>query len=400
MLVAIDPTNMSEYEAGIAGQFLKEQMRKGNSLIRNDEIYRDVFYLDPRTGVRSVCDLKFDYSFVLYINPKHPERDYFAVIGSTRLGVGDTAIVNKVKGKLTFDEDEKLIFVSNKSAPSKGSKAKRSKYAIKVESHATAYSKERALRASLLSQRNKKLGICFPNFFSETASSMVMKRLKDYELEQILPLRDSNPELFDQIIEKTKRWELFEILKLEDLGLFDVTLFDRLIFSRAILQAYNEQVRDLKIEHRDIKAENIIIDYSNYLPEVTFFDYGLARDAREKDACAVVGTVGYISPEVLDFKGSCTGKSDLYSLACVLAQLWGDTSAYNKQPKGDKCGYLQASNRTFDFFEETPEAVQVILEAMAVRNPDNRPSSDEAIAVFDAEIERYGAEILRSALFQ
>ena len=83
---------------------------------------------------------------------------------------------------------------------------------------------------------------------------------------------------------------------------------------------------DRGIVHRDIKPENILF----YHDHACLADFGLARAMEEIDVRVtahgmVVGTPAYMSPEQLS-DGEFDGRSDVYSLACVLYEMLAGTS--------------------------------------------------------------------------
>lgn len=77
------------------------------------------------------------------------------------------------------------------------------------------------------------------------------------------------------------------------------------------------------IVHRDIKPENILVSGG----QAVVADFGLARAMSGADEATltatgmVVGTPLYVSPEQLAGLGDIDGRTDLYSLACVLYEL-------------------------------------------------------------------------------
>jgi tRNA A-37 threonylcarbamoyl transferase component Bud32/TolB-like protein len=78
-----------------------------------------------------------------------------------------------------------------------------------------------------------------------------------------------------------------------------------------------------RIVHRDIKPENIILDRGRAL--VLDFGIALALDGVEASRRTLpglaVGTVHYMSPEQLDTVAVVDGRSDVYSLACVVYEM-------------------------------------------------------------------------------
>jgi serine/threonine-protein kinase len=76
------------------------------------------------------------------------------------------------------------------------------------------------------------------------------------------------------------------------------------------------------IVHRDIKPDNIILDDRHAM--VT--DFGIARALSESGATltqagVVIGTPAYMSPEQITGESSIDGRSDIYSLGCVLFEM-------------------------------------------------------------------------------
>ena len=77
------------------------------------------------------------------------------------------------------------------------------------------------------------------------------------------------------------------------------------------------------IVHRDIKPENILFQTGHAVVS----DFGIARalnmadEGRMTGSGFAVGTPGYMSPEQSDRDGQLDGRSDLYSLACVLFEM-------------------------------------------------------------------------------
>jgi len=84
------------------------------------------------------------------------------------------------------------------------------------------------------------------------------------------------------------------------------------------------------VVHRDIKPENILLEGGH----AVVADFGIARAMRAAGAERLtgtgtsVGTPAYVSPEQAAGEGDIDGRSDLYSLACVLYEMLGGQAPF------------------------------------------------------------------------
>ncbi len=90
-------------------------------------------------------------------------------------------------------------------------------------------------------------------------------------------------------------------------------------FCLQIAQALSHATRR-GIIHRDLKPANILVDLDGQ-PHVA--DFGLARNLSEHfDSSDIVGTPAYMAPEQARGENHAVdGRSDLYSLGCILAEM-------------------------------------------------------------------------------
>ncbi|HKY34523.1 MAG TPA: protein kinase [Polyangiaceae bacterium] len=130
--------------------------------------------------------------------------------------------------------------------------------------------------------------------------------------------------------------------------------------------------------HRDLKPSNILLD-SELRAKVS--DLGLA--IRDRDGAflkEVVGTPGYIAPEV-QFNGvGASAQSDLYSLACVAYELVTGEPPFNANDQTTLAVLHATANvpPPSSIRPELPKAFDDVLLSALAKKPENRPAGVEA----------------------
>jgi serine/threonine-protein kinase len=132
------------------------------------------------------------------------------------------------------------------------------------------------------------------------------------------------------------------------------------------------------IVHRDVKPSNILFAVDG---TVKLIDFGLAMkidDSRFTQLGQVVGTPGYVAPEIVKTHGTPQPDDDTYALGATLYKACAGKTPFEE--KGDALRILRAQA------EENPEALHVIqpevsfelsgiIMKMLARRPENRYSS-------------------------
>jgi eukaryotic-like serine/threonine-protein kinase len=136
------------------------------------------------------------------------------------------------------------------------------------------------------------------------------------------------------------------------------------------------------IVHRDIKPGNILLSRGHALVA----DFGIARalqvaDTEQLTATGMaVGTPAYMSPEQAGGTSSVDGRSDLYSLGCVLYEmLTGEVPYTARTPQAVIAKrVIEPLPRVRTLRQSVPESVeQAINRALAVAPADRFPTAAE-----------------------
>jgi serine/threonine protein kinase len=138
------------------------------------------------------------------------------------------------------------------------------------------------------------------------------------------------------------------------------------------------------VVHRDIKPENILLQSGHAVVS----DFGIARaiskagEHRTGPGIAV-GTPDYMSPEQAAGSVKLDGRSDLYSLGCVLFEmLAGRPPVSLTPPEGPDAGPLQPRDRLTELMllrpSLTPEVEGVVAQLLGPRPEDRFATAAEA----------------------
>src|SRR5436309_11982144 len=147
------------------------------------------------------------------------------------------------------------------------------------------------------------------------------------------------------------------------------------------------------IIHRDIKPENILLSTGHPI----LADFGIARAidvagvrTLTRTGAASPGTPAYMSPEQLMGDKLVDGRSDTYSLGCVLFEM-----VTGKPPYAGKEGFVkritEAPPKASAFRKDLPTWLDEAIEGALQRDPQDRYPSAQSFAVALREPDRSNA---------
>lgn len=145
------------------------------------------------------------------------------------------------------------------------------------------------------------------------------------------------------------------------------------------------------IIHRDLKPENILLMEAAGRPDfVKLVDFGVAKLPVEPDADPaeehltmrgmVVGTPGYIAPEVALHDISNDPRSDLYALGVVWFECLSGHPPFGART-ATALMMMHATEPVPPLPAEVPLPIAGLVQRLLAKNPDDRPPNAEALLV-------------------
>jgi predicted ATPase len=127
--------------------------------------------------------------------------------------------------------------------------------------------------------------------------------------------------------------------------------------------------------HRDIKPENILLSEGIALVS----DFGIARAVTSKEQSALtmagttLGTPAYMSPEQFEGADEIDGRSDLYSLGCVIYEMLAGRPPFVGAPYSLAHQHLSTTPRSVtEFRTGIPTHVTSAINKALAKNPSDR----------------------------
>jgi serine/threonine-protein kinase len=161
--------------------------------------------------------------------------------------------------------------------------------------------------------------------------------------------------------------------------------------ARAVASALHV-AHELGIVHRDLKPGNIFLVPDPEAPigiRTKVLDFGIAKLARDREprsvkthSGAVIGTPRYMSPEQCKNARNVDGRSDIYSLGCILYEMLLGVAPFDYDSWGELVGahLHEEPPRPTELDPALPKDVETLLIKMLEKNPNDRFQSMQELA--------------------
>jgi serine/threonine protein kinase len=146
-------------------------------------------------------------------------------------------------------------------------------------------------------------------------------------------------------------------------------------------EAKDERGRPMRIVHRDVTPENVLVRYSG---SPTLLDFGIAKstiDPQKTQAGVLKGKLAYISPE--QYQGNeLDARSDVFALSACLYEALAGESLYQRANEFETVAAIVLDANVpdvRDLRKDVPEALAKIIQAGLAKDRDARTKSADAV---------------------
>ena len=137
-----------------------------------------------------------------------------------------------------------------------------------------------------------------------------------------------------------------------------------------ILKGFHE-IHKAEICHRDIKAENILLNTDDY--NIKISDFGFSADSSEL-LDGIYGTQQYMAPEIIMDKEYDGIKADIFSLGVLLFYIRTSKFLFEQAKANTAYDYIK-NNKKYGLSKEFKD----LFLQMVAFNPDERPTIQEIL---------------------
>ncbi|EWS73056.1 Serine/Threonine kinase domain protein (macronuclear) [Tetrahymena thermophila SB210] len=143
----------------------------------------------------------------------------------------------------------------------------------------------------------------------------------------------------------------------------------------------------LKIMHRDIKPENILLKVDSQHITVKLIDFGVSSQNENSIADSMVGSISYISKEVLLHQKMYNEKCDVWSLGCLFHELITGNQLFC----GETIKQIYDQIMSFRQYDQNSKWSYIISKCLEV-DIEKRISSKELLDLLQSEYNKYNIQ--------
>ena len=147
---------------------------------------------------------------------------------------------------------------------------------------------------------------------------------------------------------------------------------DELKFYGASLACVLDYLQKKKIIHRDVKPDNLMLQYNGYIKVI---DFGIAKDITGKDyTSSFLGTAYYMAPEIILGKHYNTSV-DYWSMGIVLYEMFYGKLPFGNGEKDITNIYKEITDKNVKFQDDSNEDIIDVIKGLLTKNPKKRINS-------------------------
>ena len=158
-------------------------------------------------------------------------------------------------------------------------------------------------------------------------------------------------------------------------------------------------VHRAQIIHRDLKSSNILLD-ENYLPKITDFGLSLIQhqnsqnnefiqkvqqiqeEKKSKIDTKILGTPGWMPPEMYDGAEYCTNKVDVYEYGMILWEMITEKTPFRNMDPLAIMTAVAIQNKRPAIPSNVSPSMKKLIESCWDKEPENRPSFEQIYDLF------------------
>ena len=140
-----------------------------------------------------------------------------------------------------------------------------------------------------------------------------------------------------------------------------------------------QYLKDNKVQHRDLKASNCLLEYESGQFRVKLTDFGLSKSktlvttfSGRSSGGGPSGTVTHMAPEVMS-KNVFTEKSDVYSFGIVIWEVLSRAVPFEGLQQPQIFARVPKGERPSPIPENSPSGLVTLMEACWASEPFVRP---------------------------